>query len=52
MLFVLVVHMKVVMEPNIVNDCIMAFLDDLQLHEYIKDPPLTQIKRITSSNIQ
>ena len=44
--------MMVVMEPNIVSDCVQTFLDDPQWHEHIKDPPLKQIKRQTSLNIQ
>ena len=37
--------MKVVLEPNTLNDCIKAFLDDPRWPEHIKDPQLKQIKR-------
>ena len=43
--------MEVVLEPNIVSDCIKVFLDNLQWPEHIKDPQLKQIKRPTSMNI-
>ena len=43
--FVLVVHTKVVAEPNTMSDCIKAFLDDPQWPEHIEDPELKQIKR-------
>ena len=42
--------MEVELKPNIVSDRIEAFLDDPQWPEHIKDPPLKQIKRRTSSN--
>ena len=44
--------MEVVPEPNIVSDCIKAFLDDSQWPDHIKHPPLKQIKRQTPSNIK
>ena len=37
-LFVLVVYMEVILEPNNVSDHIKTFLDDLQWPEHIKDP--------------
>ena len=43
--------MDVVLEPNIVSDCIKAFLDGPQWPEHIKDPQLKQIKRQISLNI-
>ena len=42
--------MEVDLEPDIVSDCMKAFLDDLRQSEHIKDPQLKQIKRRTSSN--
>ena len=50
-LFVLVVYIAVVSEPNTVSDCVKAFLDDPQWSKHIKDPQLKQIKRQTSMNI-
>jgi hypothetical protein len=50
-LFVLVVYVEVVSEPNFVSDHIKAFLDDPQWLKHIKDPQLKQIKRPTSSSI-
>jgi hypothetical protein len=47
-LFVLVVYMKVVPEPNIVRDHIKEFLDGPQCSEDVKEPPLKQIKKRTS----
>ena len=44
-LFVLVVYMEVILEPNSVSDHIKAFLDDPQWPKHIKDPELKQIKR-------
>ena len=43
--------MEVVLEPNIVSDCIKAFFGDLQWLEHIQNPQLKQIKRRTSSNV-
>jgi hypothetical protein len=43
--------MRVVLEPNIVSDRMKAFLDDPHWPEHIKDPPLKQSERRTSSNI-
>ena len=43
--------MEVVLEPNIVTDCIKVFLDDSQWREHIKNPLLKQIKRQISLNI-
>jgi hypothetical protein len=37
-LFVLVVYMKVVLEPSTMSDRITVFLDDPQLPEHIEDP--------------
>ena len=37
-LFVLVVYVEVVTEPNNVSDRIKAYLDDPQWLEHIKDP--------------
>ena len=37
-LFVLVMYMEVVPEPNIVSDRFKAFLDDPQWLEHIKEP--------------
>ena len=51
-LFMLVVYMEIVLEPNIMSDRIKAFLNDPQWPEHIKDPQLKQIKRQASSNIQ
>ena len=51
MLYVLVVYMEVVLEPNIVSDCIKSFHDDPQWHEHIKYPQPKQVERRTSSNI-
>ena len=51
LLFVLMVYMEVILEPNNVSDCIKAFLDDPQWPEHIKGPQLKQIKKQTSSNI-
>ena len=42
MLFVLVMYMEVVLEPNTVSDAIKVFLDDPQWPEHIKDPQLKQ----------
>ena len=50
-LFMLVVYMEVVLEPNIVSDRIKTFIDDPQWPKHIKDPQLKQIKRRTSSNM-
>ena len=49
-LFVLVVYMWVILEPNIVSDHIKAFLDDPQWPKHIKDPQLKQIEKQTSWN--
>ena len=51
MLFVFVVFMEVVPEPNIVSDCMKVFLDNPQWLEHIKDPQVKQIQGQTSSNI-
>ena len=51
MLFVLVVYMKVIWEPNIVSDCMKAFVDDPQWPEHIEDPSLKQIHRQTYFSI-
>ena len=37
-LFMLVVYIEVIPEPNIVSDHIKAFLDDPQWPKHIKDP--------------
>ena len=50
-LFVLLMYMEVVEEPNNVSDCIKVYLDDPQWAEHIKDPQQKKIKRQTSSNI-
>jgi hypothetical protein len=44
-LFVLVVYMEVIPEPNIVSDRKKALLDDCQWPKHIKDPQQKQIKR-------
>ena len=51
MLFVLVVNMEVVPEPNTASDHIKTFLDDPQWLEHMKNPQLKQIKRQTSLNL-
>ena len=48
-LFVLVMCMEVVMEPDTTSDCIKAFLDDPQWPDHIENPQLKQIKSRTSS---
>ena len=51
MLLVLVMYMEVVLEPNIVSNCMKVFLDDPLWPEHIKDPSLKQIKRHIPLNI-
>ena len=43
--------MEVVPKPNTMSDRIKAFLDDPHSPEHIKNPPLKQINKRTSSNI-
>lgn len=50
-LFVLVVYVQVIPEPNIASDYIKGFLDDPQWPKHIKDPQQKQNKRQTFSNI-
>ena len=42
MLFVLVVDMEVIHEPNTVSDYIKTFLDDPKWPEHVKDPQSTK----------
>ena len=39
--------MKVVLEPNTMNDTLKTFLDNPQWPKHIKDPQLKQIKKQT-----
>ena len=51
MLFVLVVYMEVVLEPNIVSNHIKVFLDVPQWHGHIKDSQLKHLITLASDDL-